>query len=51
MMAQDLLCKKDLLDCLVEGMEEHKAVLAMVPCKDTIKRVKDGKVVETLIRF
>ena len=31
-------------------MEEHKAVLAMVPCKDTIKRVKDGKVVETLIR-
>ena len=42
--------KKDLLDRLVEGMEEHKAVLAMVPCKDTIKRVKDGKVVETLIR-
>ena len=41
---------KDLLDRLVEGMEEHKAVLAMVPCKDTIKRVKDGKVVETLIR-
>ncbi len=42
--------KKDLLDRLVVGMEEHKAVLAMVPCKDTIKRVKDGKVVETLIR-
>lgn len=42
--------KKDLLDRLVEGMEEHKAVLAMVPCKDTIKRVKEGKVVETLIR-
>ena len=42
--------KKDLLDRLVVGMEEHKAVLAMVPCKDTIKRVKDGRVVETLIR-
>ena len=42
--------KKDLLDRLVVGMEEYKAVLAMVPCKDTIKRVKDGKVVETLIR-
>ena len=42
--------KKGLLDRLVEGMEEHKAVLAMVSCKDTIKRVKDGKVVETLIR-
>lgn len=42
--------KKELLDRLVEGMLKHQSVLAMVPCKDTIKRVKNGKVVETLIR-
>lgn len=42
--------KKELLDRLVEGMQKHQAVLAMVPCKDTIKRVKNGKVIETLVR-
>lgn len=36
----------DLLECL----KEHKACLLMVPCKDTIKKVVDGKVVETLVR-
>lgn len=35
-----------LLDCL----KEHKACLLMVPCKDTIKEVQDGKIVKTLKR-
>lgn len=36
----------DILSCL----EDNDACLLMVPCKDTIKRVVDGKVVETLNR-
>lgn len=36
----------DLLNCL----EHHDAGLLMVPCKDTIKEVIDGKVVQTLKR-
>lgn len=36
----------DLLDCL----KDSDACLLMVPCKDTVKKVVDGKVVETLNR-
>ena len=35
-----------LLDCL----KTHKGCLLMVPCKDTIKEVRDGRVVKTLER-
>ena len=37
---------KNILDCL----KTHDACLLMVPCKDTIKRVYNGKVIETLQR-
>jgi len=37
---------KELLKCL----QSHKACLLMVPVKDTIKKVQDGKVVKTLQR-
>ncbi|MDY5279879.1 2-C-methyl-D-erythritol 4-phosphate cytidylyltransferase [Sharpea porci] len=42
--------KPDLLDRLYASLEEHDATLAMVPSIDTVKRVRDGKVVETLKR-
>ncbi len=38
------------IQALLECLKEHKACLLMVPCKDTIKRVKDDKIVETLNR-
>lgn len=38
------------IQSLLECLKEHKACLLMVPCKDTIKRVIDGKVIETLKR-
>lgn len=41
-----LSCIDDLLKCL----EQHKACLLCVPVKDTIKRVKNGSIVETLPR-
>jgi 2-C-methyl-D-erythritol 4-phosphate cytidylyltransferase len=36
----------DLLQCL----QDHNACLLMVPCKDTIKEVRNGKVIKTLPR-
>ena len=46
MLSQDKKKEKSLLTSL----KEHKASLLMVPCKDTIKKVVNGKVVETLKR-
>ena len=42
--------KKEVLDRLKKAMETEDAALLMVPCKDTIKRVKDGYVEETYDR-
>lgn len=42
--------KKDLIDRILVCLETHDACLPMVKCKDTIKRVIDGKVIETLKR-
>lgn len=41
---------KESIDLLVECLEHYDAGLLMVPCKDTIKEVKDGVVVKTLKR-
>lgn len=38
------------IDLLLECLKDHKACLLMVPCKDTVKEVKDGKIVKTLRR-
>ena len=38
------------IQSLLKCLETHQACLLMVPCKDTIKRVKDGIVSETLVR-
>ena len=38
------------LDALCESLEEHDACLLMVPSKDTVKEVVDGKVIRTLKR-
>lgn len=42
--------KKQSIDALLTCLDAHKACLLMVPCKDTIKRVVDGQVIETLKR-
>lgn len=42
--------KQEYIDSLLECLKYHKACLLMVPCKDTIKKVVNGKVVETLQR-
>lgn len=42
--------KKESIQALRECLKTHKACLLMVPCKDTIKEVIDGKVVTTLKR-
>lgn len=42
--------KDEHIRSLLECLKYHKACLLMVPCKDTIKRVVNGKVVETLKR-
>lgn len=42
--------KREVLDRLILGVQEKQACLLMVPCKDTVKRVVDGKIVETLKR-
>ncbi len=42
--------KLEHINCLLECLKEHKACLLMVPCKDTIKKVVGGKIVETLVR-
>lgn len=42
--------KKEHLDSLLENVIIHKACLLMVPCKDTIKEVRNGKVIKTLKR-
>ena len=41
---------KKSIDDLVECLKDYSAGLLMVPCKDTIKEVKDGIVVKTLKR-
>lgn len=41
---------KESIDDLVNCLKENAAGLLMVPCKDTIKEVKDGYVVKTLKR-
>ena len=38
------------IDELLQSLDKHKACLLMVPCKDTIKEVVDGKIVKTLKR-
>lgn len=38
------------IEALLECLKEHKACLLMVPCKDTIKVVREGKVKQTLPR-
>ncbi len=42
--------KKQYIQLLLDCLKVHKACLLMVPCKDTIKEVKDGKIVQTLKR-
>jgi len=42
--------KKEHINNLLKEVIIHKACLLMVPCKDTIKEVVDGKVVRTLER-
>lgn len=41
---------KESIDDLVLCLNDYKAGLLMVPCKDTIKEVKDGVIVKTLKR-
>lgn len=47
--ARPFVSKKS-IDDLVECLNEYCAGLLMVPCKDTIKEVKEGQVVQTLKR-
>lgn len=47
--ARCYLSQKNIDDCL-EALETKDACLLMVPCKDTIKEVKDNQVVKTLDR-
>ncbi|MEG0368064.1 MAG: 2-C-methyl-D-erythritol 4-phosphate cytidylyltransferase [Coprobacillus sp.] len=42
--------KKEQIDNLLLCLKDHSACLLMVPCKDTIKKVINGKVVETFDR-
>lgn len=42
--------KKECIDTLLACLHTHKACLLMVPCKDTIKRVVNGQIIETLKR-
>lgn len=42
--------KREHIDLLLKNVVEKEACLLMVPCKDTIKEVVDGKVVKTLKR-
>lgn len=42
--------KKEYIHSLLECLKEHKACLLMVPCKDTVKEVINGKVIKTLQR-
>lgn len=42
--------KKEHIDALLESLKEQGASLLMVPCKDTIKEVRNGVVVKTLKR-
>ncbi|MBR2812294.1 MAG: 2-C-methyl-D-erythritol 4-phosphate cytidylyltransferase [Solobacterium sp.] len=41
---------KDCLDRLKEALETHDAALLGVPCKDTVKHVENGRVIETYER-
>lgn len=42
--------KDEHIQLLLQCVKKHKACLLMVPCKDTIKEVNDGKVIKTLKR-
>lgn len=42
--------KRKQIDSLLECLKEHKACLLMVHCKDTIKEVVAGQVIQTLKR-
>ena len=42
--------KQELINALLKALKIHKACLLMVPCKDTIKKVIDGKIIETYDR-
>lgn len=42
--------KEEHIQALLECLHVHSACLLMVPCKDTVKKVVNGKVVETLKR-
>lgn len=42
--------KNENIQALLECLKYHQACLLMVPCKDTIKRVQYGRVIETLNR-
>lgn len=42
--------KKAVVDRILDGLAVHDAIIPMVRCKDTIKRVIGGKIVETLKR-
>lgn len=41
---------KDVIERILERLNEHQAVICAVPMKDTIKKVIDDKVVETIDR-
>ena len=41
---------RKIIDDVVQSVELYHACVVMVPCKDTIKKVVDGKIVETLER-
>lgn len=42
--------KDEHISLLLECLKTHKGCLLMVPCKDTVKEVHDGRVVKTLER-
>ena len=41
---------RECLEALKQALAEDDAALLMVPCKDTVKVVEDGRVVKTLVR-
>lgn len=42
--------EKKQIDAVLTCLKEHHACVLMIPCIDTVKEVKDGKVVRTLAR-
>ena len=41
------ILSQDCIDRLLKTLAQHEACLLMVPCKDTIKIVREGKVIST----